>query len=126
VEQDCLLWDGLQRLLQVSSIPTTMLFDKQGHVASRMNGFLPETFVGQLTERIESALDYRSGNEGSGHSLLVTDVAHALACRVATLGDTCLSEERSHECERCTLKRAPHLRRRIDHIKFRRRIDYIT
>jgi len=49
--------DGLQRLLQVSSIPTTVLFDKQGRVASRMNGFLPDKFVDQLTERIRSALD---------------------------------------------------------------------
>jgi thiol-disulfide isomerase/thioredoxin len=49
--------DGLQRLLQVSSIPTTVLFDKQGRVASRMNGFLPDKFVDQLTERIQSALD---------------------------------------------------------------------
>ncbi len=49
--------DGLQRLLQVSSIPTTVLFDKQGRVASRMNGFLPDKFVDQLSERIQSALD---------------------------------------------------------------------
>jgi thiol-disulfide isomerase/thioredoxin len=48
--------DGLQRLLNVSSIPTTMLFDKAGRVASRMNGFLPDKFVDQLTQRIESAL----------------------------------------------------------------------
>jgi len=48
--------DGLQRLLQVSSIPTTVLFDKQGRVASRMNGFLPDKFVDQLSERIQSAL----------------------------------------------------------------------
>ncbi|HLX42349.1 MAG TPA: TlpA disulfide reductase family protein, partial [Bryobacteraceae bacterium] len=48
--------DGLQRLLNVSSIPTTLLFDKAGHVASRMNGFLPDKFVDQLTQRIESAL----------------------------------------------------------------------
>lgn len=48
--------DGLQRLLQVTSIPTTVLFDKQGHVASRMNGFLPDQFVDQLSERIQSAL----------------------------------------------------------------------
>ena len=51
--------DGLQRLLQVTSIPTTVLFDKQGHVASRMNGFLPGSFVDQLSERIQSALDAR-------------------------------------------------------------------
>lgn len=48
--------DGLQRLLQVTSIPTTILFDKQGRVASRMTGFLPDKFVDQLTERIKSAL----------------------------------------------------------------------
>ena len=51
--------DGLQRLLQVTSIPTTVLFDKQGRVASRMNGFLPGSFVDQLSERIESALGAR-------------------------------------------------------------------
>jgi thiol-disulfide isomerase/thioredoxin len=48
--------DGLQRLLQVTSIPTTIMFDKQGHVVSRMTGFLPEKFVDQLSERIKSAL----------------------------------------------------------------------
>ena len=48
--------DGLQRLLQVTSIPTTLLFDKRGRVASRMNGFDPSTFVDQLTERIRGAL----------------------------------------------------------------------
>jgi thiol-disulfide isomerase/thioredoxin len=48
--------DGLQRLLQVTSIPTTVLFDKQGRVASRMNGFLPDQFVDQLSQRIQSAL----------------------------------------------------------------------
>ncbi len=48
--------DGLQRLLQVTSIPTTIMFDKQGHVASRMTGFLPDKFVDQLSERIRSAL----------------------------------------------------------------------
>jgi thiol-disulfide isomerase/thioredoxin len=48
--------DGLQRLLQVTSIPTTVLFDKQGHLMSRMTGFLPDKFVDQLSERIQSAL----------------------------------------------------------------------
>jgi thiol-disulfide isomerase/thioredoxin len=48
--------DGLQKLLQVSDIPTTIVFDKQGRLASRMNGFLPDRFVAQLSERIESAL----------------------------------------------------------------------
>jgi len=48
--------DGLQKLLQVGDIPTTIVFDKQGRVASRMNGFLPDRFVEQLTERIQTAL----------------------------------------------------------------------
>jgi thiol-disulfide isomerase/thioredoxin len=48
--------DGLQKLLQVTDIPTTMVFDKQGRIASRMNGFLPDSFVEQLTARIQSAL----------------------------------------------------------------------
>lgn len=48
--------DGLQRLLQVTSIPTTIMFDKQGRLASRMTGFLPDKFVNQLTGSIQSAL----------------------------------------------------------------------
>jgi thiol-disulfide isomerase/thioredoxin len=48
--------DGLQKLLQVNDIPTTIIFDKQGRLASRMNGFLPDRFVEQLSERIQSAL----------------------------------------------------------------------
>jgi thiol-disulfide isomerase/thioredoxin len=47
--------DGLQKLLLVSDIPTTIVFDKQGRVSSRMNGFLPDRFVEQLSERIQSA-----------------------------------------------------------------------
>jgi thiol-disulfide isomerase/thioredoxin len=48
--------DGLSSSLQVSSIPTTVVFNKKGTVASRMNGFIPERFVDQLTERIQDAL----------------------------------------------------------------------
>ena len=48
--------DGLARLLQVTSIPTTVLYDKRGRVASRMNGFLPEGFVEAMMERIDAAL----------------------------------------------------------------------
>ena len=48
--------DGMARLLQVSQIPTTILLDKQGKVASRMNGFLPDHFTEQLIERIDAAL----------------------------------------------------------------------
>ncbi|HLW77740.1 MAG TPA: TlpA disulfide reductase family protein [Bryobacteraceae bacterium] len=45
--------DGLQRLLAVTSIPTTVIFDKQGAIASRMVGFLPDKFADQLAERIQ-------------------------------------------------------------------------
>jgi len=48
--------DGLGNLLQVSSIPTTIIFGKKGEVVSRMPGFLPERFVDMLTERIDEAL----------------------------------------------------------------------
>lgn len=49
--------DGLQKALQVNDIPTTIIFDKQGRLASRMNGFLPDRFVEQLSKRIQSALE---------------------------------------------------------------------
>ena len=48
--------DGLQRLLKVEQIPTTIMFDKQGRLWSRMNGFIPERFVDTLTDRIKEAL----------------------------------------------------------------------
>ena len=49
--------DGLAVLLKVDSIPTTVIFNKHGDVASRMNGFVPERFVELLTARIREALD---------------------------------------------------------------------
>jgi thiol-disulfide isomerase/thioredoxin len=52
--------DGLGQLLQVSSIPMTLIFDKEGRVFSRMNGFIPERFVDMLTERIQDALGEKS------------------------------------------------------------------
>ncbi len=48
--------DGLSRLLNVSSIPTTVILNKRGEIASRMNGFLPEKFVDMLTERVQRIL----------------------------------------------------------------------
>jgi len=48
--------NGLQRLLQVSSIPTTVILDRHGQVASHMMGFIPERFADMLTERIERTL----------------------------------------------------------------------
>lgn len=48
--------DGLQALLQVSSIPTTIILNKKGEVFTRMVGFLPERFVDMLTDRVDEAL----------------------------------------------------------------------
>jgi thiol-disulfide isomerase/thioredoxin len=48
--------DGLSGLLRVSSIPTTVIIDQRGEVASRMNGFIPERFVDMLSERIDELL----------------------------------------------------------------------
>jgi hypothetical protein len=48
--------DGLGSLLQVTSIPTTVILDKNGGVSSRMNGFLPDRFVNMLSDRIQDAL----------------------------------------------------------------------
>jgi thiol-disulfide isomerase/thioredoxin len=47
---------GLSEFLRVSSIPTTIILDKEGRVVNRLNGFLPERFVEMLTERITDAL----------------------------------------------------------------------
>jgi thiol-disulfide isomerase/thioredoxin len=48
--------DGVARWLGVSEIPTMILLDKQGKVATRMNGFQPENFVAVLISRIDAAL----------------------------------------------------------------------
>ena len=47
--------DGLMRMLRITSIPTTIVVNKHGEIASRMNGFNPERFVDLLTERIQQA-----------------------------------------------------------------------
>jgi thiol-disulfide isomerase/thioredoxin len=48
--------DGLQALLQVSSIPTTIVLGKNGQVFTRMIGYLPDRFVEMLTDRVNEAL----------------------------------------------------------------------
>jgi thiol-disulfide isomerase/thioredoxin len=48
--------DGLARLFNVMNIPSTILIDKAGRVASRMDGFDPATFLEQMTSRIQSIL----------------------------------------------------------------------
>jgi thiol-disulfide isomerase/thioredoxin len=47
---------GLVRLLQVGSIPTTVVIDRRGDVTSRLNGFVPQRFVDMLSDRIQEAL----------------------------------------------------------------------
>jgi thiol-disulfide isomerase/thioredoxin len=47
---------GLADFVKISSIPTTLIVGKNGQIASRMNGFVPERFVDLLTERIEETL----------------------------------------------------------------------
>jgi len=49
--------DGMASVLRVSSIPTTMILDKQGTVFSRLNGFVPDRFVDMLSDRILEALE---------------------------------------------------------------------
>ena len=48
--------DGLAQFLKVENIPATILLDKTGHLASRMDGFDPEKFLDQMTARIKAAV----------------------------------------------------------------------
>ncbi len=63
---------GLSRLLTVANIPTTIILDKEGHLARRMNGFLPDRFVDQLTEHIRDIL---AGPDGAPSSSVQTAAA---------------------------------------------------
>ena len=47
---------GMVNLLAINSIPSTMIADKNGRMVSRMDGYLADRFVEQLTARIQSAL----------------------------------------------------------------------
>jgi thiol-disulfide isomerase/thioredoxin/tetratricopeptide (TPR) repeat protein len=48
--------DGLSSVLKIRSIPTSILINKRGEIESRMNGFDPDSFVEQLSERVGQAL----------------------------------------------------------------------
>ena len=63
-DKDVYFEDGLARLLKVTNIPTTILFDREGMLASRMDGFSPDSFVDLMTARIEEAL----GDDGTESS----------------------------------------------------------
>lgn len=47
--------DGLAQLMQATSIPLTVIFNKKGEIFSRMNGYIPERFVDMLSDRIRDA-----------------------------------------------------------------------
>jgi len=48
--------DGLARFLNVENIPATILFDQSGKLASRMDGFDPDTFLGLMAARIQALI----------------------------------------------------------------------
>ena len=54
--RDVYFQDGLAAAMQVTSIPTTVIAGKDGKIAERMTGFIPDRFQAQLTSRIEAAL----------------------------------------------------------------------
>ena len=60
--RDVYFQDGLATAMQVTSIPTTIIAGKNGKIAERMTGFLPDRFGVQLTSRIEAALGEGSGS----------------------------------------------------------------
>lgn len=49
--------DGMAAALRINSIPTTMVLDKEGNIASRMNGYIADRFVEMLSERIRELLE---------------------------------------------------------------------
>jgi thiol-disulfide isomerase/thioredoxin len=46
----------LASALRIHSIPTTVVIDRRGEIASRLDGFIPQRFVEMLTESIARAL----------------------------------------------------------------------
>ena len=55
--------DGLDRLLRVDSFPTTVVLDRSGKIAFRVDGFDPEGFEKSLSDAIERAA--QPANNGS-------------------------------------------------------------
>jgi thiol-disulfide isomerase/thioredoxin len=54
--------DGLAVALSVTSLPTTVLLDKQGELFSKLVGFSPVNFVDLLSDRIHEALNSKGGS----------------------------------------------------------------
>lgn len=50
---------GLDQLLSVRTLPTLVIFDRQGHVAYREEGVDPETFTAELTRHLHQTLEQR-------------------------------------------------------------------
>jgi thiol-disulfide isomerase/thioredoxin len=46
---------GLERRLNIASIPTVLVIDPDGRISSRMIGFIPERFEQMLIERVDEA-----------------------------------------------------------------------
>jgi hypothetical protein len=73
---------GLARLLQVANIPTTIILDKEGHLARRMNGFLPDRFVDQLTEHIRDILAGPDGAPSADASAAPATPEHSTSTQI--------------------------------------------
>jgi thiol-disulfide isomerase/thioredoxin len=58
--------DGLDRLLRVDSFPTTMILDRSGKIAFRVDGFDPDGFEKSLGDAIERTADAATGLSTSG------------------------------------------------------------
>jgi len=48
--------DGLARVFEIDELPVTIVLDRRGRVYTRKNGYVEQTFVDLLTERIRDAL----------------------------------------------------------------------
>lgn len=48
--------DGLARVFEIDELPVTIVLDRRGRIYTRKNGYVEQTFVDLLTERIRDAL----------------------------------------------------------------------
>jgi len=52
--------DGLDRLLEVSALPTILIFDRQGRIVFRTEGVDPASFQQQVEEKLRELLASRA------------------------------------------------------------------